>query len=506
VDGFDGDRVAHLVSTLSIPRRLDSEGARKTIDLLTETFHEIELPLQEAYFSFSGVALEIGGRILGLFGWGVLLLALSLHGRLTSVSVALIGGLLAGLALGTRWSGSVEWLYDLKLLRKRSLNLIARISPDSIRGHLILLAHYDSKSQSLPLFLRVVLQALILTGLATLSALYLVLLVTAEEWIPVLWPPALLLAVPLLLLLFNTSGNRSPGGIDNAAGLAVLVEVARALKMKPPGKIEIVFVLTGAEEEGLAGAIRFIQTMGAFYKPHNSFFVNLDGIGAPKGIPGGLADQLQRGSGDALHSHREGPAGTRRYRCTEGWVQAHPRTGERTGNGGQCLMDVFLFYLGMAGLYFGLLLGLFLVPLGLPGNWLIFGIALLKAWLGDFQSLTLPWILFLLSLAVVGEVVEFLLGVYVARRYGASRWGMLGAFFGGLVGGILGTPFFPPIGTMIGAFIGAFLGAFSLEYLYRMRSDVSYRAGIGAFVGRILAVVLKLEMGFAMVLVIIIKG
>jgi uncharacterized protein YqgC (DUF456 family) len=164
-------------------------------------------------------------------------------------------------------------------------------------------------------------------------------------------------------------------------------------------------------------------------------------------------------------------------------------------------------FLGALGFYLGLLLGLFLVPLGLPGNWLILGIALLKAFLADFEGLTPAWLLFLLVLAVIGEVIEFILGVFVARRYGASRWGMMGAFFGGLIGGIAGTPLlFPGIGTMMGAFAGAFIGAFSLEYIYRMRRDVSYRAGVGAFIGRILAIVLKFEIGVAMVLVIIIKG
>ena len=181
-------------------------------------------------------------------------------------------------------------------------------------------------------------------------------------------------------------------------------------------------------------------------------------------------------------------------------------------------MDAVLSFLGSAAHYIGhlfglilvplgLLLGLFLVPLGLPGNWLILAIAILKAFLSDFQDLTLSWIFLLLTLAFIGEAIEFLLGVYVAKRYGASRWGMFGAFFGGIIGGIVGTPLlFPGIGTMMGAFVGAFLGAFSLEYLYRMRGDVSYRAGIGAFVGRILAIVLKLEVGIAMVLIIIIKG
>jgi uncharacterized protein YqgC (DUF456 family) len=170
-------------------------------------------------------------------------------------------------------------------------------------------------------------------------------------------------------------------------------------------------------------------------------------------------------------------------------------------------MDVFSHYLGMFFLYIGLLLGLFLVPLGLPGNWLILGIAFLKAFMSDFQSLTFTWLIILLVLALIGEAIEFLLGVYVAKKYGASKWGMMGAFFGGLIGAIVGTPLlFPGIGTMIGAFIGAFMGAFILEYINRMRSDVSYKAGIGAFMGRILAIALKLEVGITMILIVIIKG
>jgi len=169
-------------------------------------------------------------------------------------------------------------------------------------------------------------------------------------------------------------------------------------------------------------------------------------------------------------------------------------------------MNTILSYLGTVGLYLGLLLGLFLVPLGLPGNWVILGIAVLKAFLSDFQGLTLTWLIVLLALVLLGEAIEFFLGVYMAKRYGASKWGMYGAFFGGLIGGIVGSFPFPVIGTMIGAFIGAFLGAFLCEYAYRMRSDVSFQAGIGAFIGRILAIVLKLEIGIAMVLIIIIKG
>ncbi len=187
----------------------------------------------------------------------------------------------------------------------------------------------------------------------------------------------------------------------------------------------------------------------------------------------------------------------------KGFTSSFHRLTER----GSRRMHAFLSFCGSLLLYLGLLLGLFLVPLGLPGNWLILGIAILVAISKGFKGMTLAVLGLLLVLAAIGEILEFLLGVYVAKRYGASRWGMLGAFFGGLIGGIAGMPFiFPGVGTMIGAFLGAFTGAFALEYLYRARSDASYRAGLGAFIGRILAIVVKLEIGIAMVLIIIVKG
>ena len=69
---------------------------------------------------------------------------------------------------------------------------------------------------------------------------------------PVTLPAALLAAVALLAATFNPSGNESPGAMDNASGIAVLLEAARSL----PGEatlagVELVFLATGAEEIGL---------------------------------------------------------------------------------------------------------------------------------------------------------------------------------------------------------------------------------------------------------------
>jgi hypothetical protein len=282
--GFDRERARRLLGALSVPRRTGSAGGRETVDRLTRIFTGAGAPPARDDFCFSALAPEVGARALFLLLWGLLLLGLALHGRWTPGAIALFAALLAGAVPGNRWSRAAERLYGLRVMTRRATNLSVRIAPGTARGNLVLVAHHDSKSQTLPLYLRMLLQTVFLFGLAGTVLLYFVFLAVARAWIPYLWFPAFLLGIPLALSLFNRSGNRSPGAIDNAAGLVLLSEVARALEASPPGRIAVTLLMTGAEEEGLAGAVRFVRTGLPGFRPHDTFFVNVDGIGSPGGI------------------------------------------------------------------------------------------------------------------------------------------------------------------------------------------------------------------------------
>ena len=134
--------------------------------------------------------------------------------------------------------------------------------------------------------------------------------------------------------------------------------------------------------------------------------------------------------------------------------------------------------------------GLLLVPLGLPGTWLQ------VAAIGVFAYATrwggTGWTVFgvALALAVVAEVIEFALGGRFARKYGGSRRAGWGAILGGLVGAFVGIPV-PIIGSVIGAFIGAFAGAALLELTKNPEMRGAVRVGWGAFLGRLAATVMK---------------
>lgn len=146
------------------------------------------------------------------------------------------------------------------------------------------------------------------------------------------------------------------------------------------------------------------------------------------------------------------------------------------------------------------LVGLVLIPLGLPGLWVIVGGVLLYGWLTSFATVGVWTIVIALGLAFMGEAIEWWLGFRIAQRYGGSKSAGWGALIGGIVGAIVGVPI-PVIGSVIGAFVGSFLGAVVFEYLQAQRADIALRAGWGAVIGRAVAAAAK--MAIAVVIAVV---
>jgi len=164
-----------------------------------------------------------------------------------------------------------------------------------------------------------------------------------------------------------------------------------------------------------------------------------------------------------------------------------------------------LAILGSAVFAILLLIGLLMVPFGLPGTFLIVADAAAYGLLTHWARVDLALVLVLLGVAIVGEVLEQVISVRGAARYGGGRAGMWGAFIGGLIGAFVGIPL-PLIGNVIGAFIGAFLGALVAEWAVRGELIVALRAAWGAFRGRIGAAVMKFALAVIMVTVLLLRA
>jgi uncharacterized protein YqgC (DUF456 family) len=126
----------------------------------------------------------------------------------------------------------------------------------------------------------------------------------------------------------------------------------------------------------------------------------------------------------------------------------------------------------------------------LPGVPLVFAGLFIGAWIGDFESVGWATIAVLAVLAAIAWAVDFLAGAFGTRYLGAGRR----AFWGATLGAIVGI-FFGLAGLLLGPFIGAVVGELSGG------SDLvsSGRAGLGAWLGMILATAVKLALVFLMI-------
>jgi len=139
-----------------------------------------------------------------------------------------------------------RWIESFPLQRAKSINLEAR------RGNpkVWLIAHLDSKSQTVPMLIRIA-SSVALTAVIALSAIVLLVSLLGLNSTAGLWPALeIAAAVAALPSLFCFVRNQSNGAVDNASGVvAVLLAPESA---SAPADLGI--LITSGEELGLAGA------------------------------------------------------------------------------------------------------------------------------------------------------------------------------------------------------------------------------------------------------------
>ena len=126
-----------------------------------------------------------------------------------------------------------------------------------------------------------------------------------------------------------------------------------------------------------------------------------------------------------------------------------------------------------------------------PGTAVILGAAALHRFmLGADKSIGWRSFTVLVMLTLASYALDFAGGYLGARRFGATRWGMFGAFAGAVIGLFFALP-----GLLFGPIIGAVAG----EIIGGKRIGSAGRAGWGALLGNLAGMLGKLVIALAMV-------
>jgi uncharacterized protein YqgC (DUF456 family) len=144
-----------------------------------------------------------------------------------------------------------------------------------------------------------------------------------------------------------------------------------------------------------------------------------------------------------------------------------------------------------------IVLGLIMIPFGMPGTLVMFAAALCYYLLVPGGGIGLTTVIGIGVLMAVAEGLEWVLTSRFTKKYGGSRRAGWGAIVGGMVGAFMGVPI-PIIGSIIGAFAGAFIGAFVFEWSRERNHGVATRVAWGALLGRVVAAAVKVAIGLAM--------
>lgn len=145
------------------------------------------------------------------------------------------------------------------------------------------------------------------------------------------------------------------------------------------------------------------------------------------------------------------------------------------------------------------IVSLVLMLIGLVGVILPFLPGVSLAWLGlfiyaiftHFQNISLVAILVFLGLTIISTILDLIIPSLGAKKYKASKWGIIGAFLGSL----LGVAFFNLPGVIIGPFLGALVG----ELLSRRTFKQATQSAFGAFLGFITGALIKTILIFIMI-------
>ncbi len=144
-------------------------------------------------------------------------------------------------------------------------------------------------------------------------------------------------------------------------------------------------------------------------------------------------------------------------------------------------------------IFFIAILGFSIVSnfLSIPGNFIIF---LNSVWYGiatNFNQFSFSFLITLFIVAVAVELLEYFVIAFGARKYGASRLGVVGAILGGIGGGVSGFFFSPVFGAMVGGFAGVIVGTLSVEMLRGKHVREAAHATVGAILGRVGGLTIK---------------
>lgn len=323
-----------LVTSLSVrPRENGTVGLAEAADDIARRLELAGLDVhRQSFEALPHEPVALGIAIFALCGAYAIALRFSHPRKALLVSLGLLA--LPVLHLDWRLPLTPGWTAS-------EVNVEAALSAPDATRRIVLVAHYDSKTEMTDHAVRLPVQLVgAVLGLVALAVAF-ACAIRPDHPVLVLVSRGAAFAAALYGVVFAVvfaggalRSDRSPGALDNAAACAVLIRAAESLVQGPvPVRTDVVFLFTAAEEVGAQGAWHYVDGRLPSLRPLETSVLNLDPIGASSDLT------VVHREGGLLRAYAPTPALVNRVDAAHRTVVGAPIS--HTSGGG--LTDAFPF-------------------------------------------------------------------------------------------------------------------------------------------------------------------
>lgn len=132
----------------------------------------------------------------------------------------------------------------------------------------------------------------------------------------------------------------------------------------------------------------------------------------------------------------------------------------------------------------------------LPGPPISYAALLIYHFAKGGEVFSITFLFVALFFVVAAAAMDYFLPIYTTKKFGGTKQGV----WGGIIGLVVGL-FIPPWGILFGPLLGAVIG----DLVAGKQFESALKAGVGSFVGFILATSAKLAVSLTLTVALIIK-
>ncbi|MFX1494986.1 MAG: M28 family metallopeptidase [Promethearchaeota archaeon] len=275
-------RIKENVELFSFPRLSGSDAEKKAFNLALEKVKSLNLIPTIQEFTFSNYFANFYPKVVISI---ISFLLLSLYLNITAIIFPIL--YLISLIILCIHFLFIKRPEYIKLGKKSiSQNLFITLNSKSkiLERNILFFCHLDSKSQKLTILTRIraarswVFSSITLIIIIILKNYFLIQFSLLFFIIGAI--PLIIIIFATLLIILNTTGNESKGAIDNASGIACVIELLNHYLNSEfrLNNFNLYFVFSGAEESGTMGIRHFYQSIKELDR-NKTIILNFDAIG-----------------------------------------------------------------------------------------------------------------------------------------------------------------------------------------------------------------------------------